>query len=154
MERGNQWGTAEFKTLEQLMDAVAHLFGGLIREGDRQDVARPDAALSDDIGDAMSNYARLARARARQNQQRPVARTDCLALLFVELRKKIQDLSFAFEELHGALMFLGRLKRTKRTEVSALTRLWIFLAGVKTILTRLQSPDHPTVTLSPLRKVI
>jgi hypothetical protein len=82
----------------------------------------------------MRNDARLAGTRTGQDQQRPVARSNCFALLFVKLRKKIQDLSFAFEELHGALVFLCGRKCVEGAEVSALAGFWVFLARIETVL--------------------
>ena len=50
--------------------ALAHLGSRLVREGDRQDLARPRAARGQQVGDAMREDAGLTGARARQDQQR------------------------------------------------------------------------------------
>jgi len=45
------------------MDALTHLVGGLVGEGDTEDVARHDAHLVDEVGKASGEGARLARPR-------------------------------------------------------------------------------------------
>ena len=44
-------------------DAVLHLVGGLVGERDGQDLERADAVLADQVGDAVGEHPRLARAR-------------------------------------------------------------------------------------------
>jgi hypothetical protein len=70
----------------QLLDAPAHLFGGLIGEGHGQDALRRHApaqqmryAVGDDPG--------LARARPSQDQQRPRGMEHAILLLGVEIRE-------------------------------------------------------------------
>ena len=55
---------------EQRLDALAHLLGRLVGEGDGEDLVRTRESLGDQIGDAMRDDARLARARAGEDQQR------------------------------------------------------------------------------------
>src|ERR1700738_105710 len=92
MESGNQRGTAEFKAFEKFVDAVAHFFRGFVGERYGKDVTRPDATLGDDIGNTMGDDARLPGAGARQNQEWAIAGSDCFALLFVKLGKKLDHL--------------------------------------------------------------
>jgi hypothetical protein len=66
--------------LKERLDALAHLRGGLVREGDREDLGGPDAALEDQPGDPARDHARLARPRPGQDQERPLAVRDGLAL--------------------------------------------------------------------------
>ena len=61
------------------LDALAHLAGGLVGEGDGEDVAGPDALL-EQVGDAAGDDARLAAAGAGQDEQRPFDVRDGLAL--------------------------------------------------------------------------
>ena len=61
------------------LDAAAHFVGGLVREGQREDVL-PGDALFQQPGDAMRDHAGLAAARAGQNQQGPVEVRNRLAL--------------------------------------------------------------------------
>src|SRR5436190_16297793 len=89
MKRGNQRRAADLEPFDQFSDPIAHLFGGFVRKGDGENVARPHAAFGNQIGDAVSDYSRLSRSRAGQNQQRSIAGSYGFALLFVELRKKI-----------------------------------------------------------------
>ena len=65
-------------------DPLAHLGGGLVREGDGEDLPRPDALDADEVGDPMGQDARLAAAGAGQDQQRPLGRRDGPRLLRVE----------------------------------------------------------------------
>ena len=54
---------------QQIGDAIEHLARGFVREGEQQNVARVDPVL-EQIGDAISERARFARARARDDEQR------------------------------------------------------------------------------------
>ncbi len=69
---------------EQLLDAFAHLAGGLVGEGHGQDLFGRDAAGADQIGDAVHEHARLAAARAREDQQRALGDLDRAALLRIQ----------------------------------------------------------------------
>jgi hypothetical protein len=73
---------------EQHLDALAHLLRRLVREGDGQDLARARDVRLHEPGDAVGQDARLARPRAGQHEQRPVAVHDRLALLGVEPREQ------------------------------------------------------------------
>ena len=57
---------------EQRADALAHLLGGLVGEGDRQHLARAREAAADQVRDAVRDDAGLAGPRAREDQQGPV----------------------------------------------------------------------------------
>ena len=57
----------------QRADALFHLVGGLVGEGDGQDLERRDVLLSDEPGDAMGEDARLAGAGTRHHQLRTAA---------------------------------------------------------------------------------
>ena len=69
---------------DQRADALLHLARGLVGEGDGQDLPGPGAPRGEDVGEAGRQHARLAGARARQHQHRPVDRHHGLALLLVE----------------------------------------------------------------------
>jgi hypothetical protein len=47
-----------------------------------------------------------------------------------------------FKVLHCLLVFLRRSFCLKAAEISSLTRLGIFLAGIKPVLAGFQFPDH------------
>ncbi len=64
--------------------ALAHLRGGLVGERDGQDLADADVAGGQQVGDAAGQHRRLARARARDDQQRRALVQHRLALLRVE----------------------------------------------------------------------
>ena len=61
-------------------DAGLHLVGGLVGEGDGQDLERADALLLDEPGDAPGEDPRLARAGAGEHEQRPAEVGDRLLL--------------------------------------------------------------------------
>ena len=71
---------------DQRQDALAHLGGGLVGERDGQDLPGPHALDADQVGDPMGQHARLAAARAGQDEQRPLRRGDGAGLLGVEPR--------------------------------------------------------------------
>ena len=69
---------------DELFDALGHLGGGLVGEGDGEDGVRRDTALLDEIGDAVRDDARLARARSGKDEHRTVDGLDCLTLLGIK----------------------------------------------------------------------
>ncbi len=72
---------------EQVVQARAHLRGGLVRERDREDLVRLHAARADQVRDAVREHARLPGAGARDDEQRPFRREHGLALGVVQLRQ-------------------------------------------------------------------
>jgi hypothetical protein len=52
------------------------------------------------------------------------------------------ELSRSLEVLHRSFVFLGARQRGERPEILPLTRLGVFLAGVKPVFSRLQFSDH------------
>ena len=69
---------------DERFDALPHLGGRLVRERDREDLARPGLAGLEQAGDATGEHARLARARTRHDQQRLPTVDDSLTLLGIE----------------------------------------------------------------------
>ena len=63
---------------------LAHLSRGLVGKGDGEDLPRTDTEVGDHVGDAIGEHARLARAGAREHQERPLSGEDGLALGGVE----------------------------------------------------------------------
>ena len=57
---------------ERPLDARLHLAGGLVREGDREDLVRLHAAGGQQVRDAVGEDARLPRAGAGDHEQRPL----------------------------------------------------------------------------------
>src|SRR5579872_692907 len=91
--------------------ALLHLTGGLVGEGYRQDAPRRDAAIVDEMGNAMREHTRLAGARARKDQTRPLRREDGFALGLVE----------GFDEgTHGVGDTFGVGTLTARKDVSGM----------------------------------
>ena len=68
---------------------LAHLGGGLVGEGDGQDLPDADVAGGQQVGDAAGEHGRLARAGARHDQQRRALVQHGLALLRVEAVEKL-----------------------------------------------------------------
>ncbi len=79
---------------QEVAQTLAHLGGRLVGEGDRQDLPGAHALVVDHVRDAVGEHARLARARAREHEQRPLGALGRLALGGVEGRK-IDDRSRA-----------------------------------------------------------
>ncbi len=69
---------------DQAGDSRTQLGGGLVGEGDGEDLPRPDAADADEICDAMSEDARLAAARPGQDEDWAVCRLNRPLLLRVQ----------------------------------------------------------------------
>ncbi len=69
---------------DQRADALLHLARGLVGEGDGQNLPRPGAARGKDMREPRGQHPRLAGARARQHQHRPVDGHHRLALLRVQ----------------------------------------------------------------------
>ena len=72
---------------QQGVQALAHLRGGLVGEGDGQDLPGAHALVGDHVRDAVREHARLARARAREHEQRPARALGRLPLGGVEGRQ-------------------------------------------------------------------
>jgi len=69
---------------QQMQRAFAHLARRLVRERHGQDLPRLDPQVADQIGDAVREHARLPRAGARQDEQRPFAVCNGRSLLRIE----------------------------------------------------------------------
>ena len=74
---------------EHPLEPLAHLRGGLVGERDREDLVRLDAMRPDQVGDPVREDAGLARARARDDEERPVDVEHCLALGRVEVGEEL-----------------------------------------------------------------
>ena len=68
----------------QEADALAHFARRLVGEGHRQNLVRPGAARSDEMGDARGQDAGLADPGSGEHEHRPVERFDRVALFFVQ----------------------------------------------------------------------
>ena len=68
---------------DESLGAGEHLLRGAAREGEEEDALGRDAAL-DQVRDAVDERARFARARAGDDEQRPVAEGDGARLLRIE----------------------------------------------------------------------
>ena len=88
--KGRDHRLGDAQTADKFFDALAHLGGGLVGEGHRQDGFRHHSHVLDQIGDAVGDDARLAAARAGEDQHRAFGSLDGFALLRVELIEKRQ----------------------------------------------------------------
>ncbi len=70
---------------EHVLQPLAHLARGLVRERDREDLLGLDPVRVDQVRDAVREDARLAGARAGDDEQRPFRREDRLPLGRVQI---------------------------------------------------------------------
>ena len=85
---------------DELLDPLAHLGGGLVGEGDGQDLPRLGPPGGEQVRDAVGEHPRLARPGAGDDEQGATVVQDCLALGGVE----------AGDELLGVLLLPGRVR--------------------------------------------
>jgi hypothetical protein len=69
---------------DELFNALSHLGGSLVGEGDGEYGVRRDSALVDEIGDTVRDDARFARARSGKDEHRTIDGQDCLTLLGIK----------------------------------------------------------------------
>ncbi len=86
-------GLASEEWPRSLFDALAHLAGGLVGEGDGEDGVGRDAFLANEPGDAAGDDAGLAGACAGEDEQRPLGGFNGGALFGIQIGD---------ERLHGA----------------------------------------------------
>jgi hypothetical protein len=79
------------RVAEQELDALAHLLCGLVGEGDGEQLAGTRPPGLHEPGDAVGEHAGLARAGAGQDEQRPFAVRDGVALGRVEALEEGRD---------------------------------------------------------------
>ena len=70
--------------VEERSDTLAHFLGGLVGEGDGEDLVEVGEPAADDVGDAIGDDTGLARAGAREDQQRAFGMEDGVALFRIE----------------------------------------------------------------------
>jgi hypothetical protein len=76
------------RVADHLVQPVLHLAGGLVGKRHGEDVPRRDTQLFEQIGYAMREHARFARAGAGEDQTRTVSGLDGGALNIIELRRR------------------------------------------------------------------
>ena len=82
--KGGDERLGQGRVAEKLLDALGHLGGSLVGEGDGEDGVWRDAALLDEVSDAVRDDARLARAGSGEDEHRAVDGFDGLTLLGIE----------------------------------------------------------------------
>jgi hypothetical protein len=80
VKRGDKRGGAKLLALEKFTDTVAHFAGGFIGEGYSQDIVRLNLFFRDEIRNADSDNARLARTGAGKDKDRAFGRLNGLFL--------------------------------------------------------------------------
>ena len=90
-------------------DALAHLGGGLVGEGDGEDLAGLHAAGGQQVGDPVGEHPGLARARPGDDEQRAALVQDRLALLRVEPLEQGLGVGAVGVAVVGAAPLGGRL---------------------------------------------
>src|SRR5438067_11382220 len=88
MKRRNQRTAARFRR-NQSTNAISHLTGGLVGEGDRQNCPSWNFVGANQMGDPVRDHARLAAARARQDEKRAFAMLHGFSLAWIEALKKV-----------------------------------------------------------------
>ena len=83
-------GLSDGKAANQLVDPFNHLRGSFVGERHCQNGLRHHPQMLDQMGNAVSNDARLPAARARKDEHRAFGSLDGLTLLRVELGEKGQ----------------------------------------------------------------
>ena len=86
---------------------LLHLAGGLVGEGDREDLAGLHVPGAEQVGDAVGEHPRLARAGTGHDEQRAALVDDGLTLRAVEPGEHAVELAPDLT-LRGALEGLGR----------------------------------------------
>ena len=79
----------ERRMAEQLIDALGHLAGGLVGEGDGEDGVGRDAFLADEPGDAVGDDAGFARSGAGKDEQRTFGGFDRGALFGIQIVEEL-----------------------------------------------------------------
>ena len=77
---------------QQRFDPAGHLAGGLVGERDGEQVPRRDALLAREPGDPVRDDARLAASGAGEDEERPVAGGDGLALRGIQIVEEAREL--------------------------------------------------------------
>ena len=72
---------------QQSAQPRAHLVGGLVREGDREDLGRLHATRGDQVPDSIRENTRLPRPGAGDDQHRPLRRENRVALRRIQVRE-------------------------------------------------------------------
>ena len=85
---GGEQGFGQRARAEESVDSLGHLGGGLVGEGDGEDGVGADAALLDEVGDAVSDDARLAGAGAGEQQHGAVDGLNAFLLLRIHVVEK------------------------------------------------------------------
>ena len=73
----------------QRLDPLAHLLRRLVGERDREHLVRLRVAVADEIGDAIRDDARLARAGAGKDEQRPITMQHRFALFRIQFVEEV-----------------------------------------------------------------
>ena len=96
---------------EHPLEALAHLPRRLVRERDREDLVRLHTACPDEMRDPVRQNARLAGARAGDDEQRPLGCEDSLTLRLVE----VGEVGVGGRDAHRPTLAAGMAEAYQRT---------------------------------------
>ena len=114
---------------EAELEAALHLPGGLVREGDGEDLVRLHAAGGDEVRDAVREDARLPRAGAGDDEHRALGGEDGLALR----RVQVGEVLLGGGDRHRVDgIRRGRRSRTRSPDVTASLRVGASLCASST----------------------
>jgi hypothetical protein len=86
---------------DQLIYALGHLRGSLVRERHRQHGISRNPSILNQMSYAVGNYPRFARTSARQDEHRPIHGLNGFALLGIEFGEKIHGLLQDYQGMGG-----------------------------------------------------
>ncbi len=85
---------------EHLLEPLAHLSRGLVRERDREDLVRPHAVRADQVSDPVREHAGLPGARSGDDEERAVDVQNGLALGRIEVGEEV----FVGRDAHASML--------------------------------------------------
>ena len=97
--KGGHHGLLRLIGIDHRRETFAHFFRGLVRESDREDVLRRGAARDEECG-ARGDHARLAAARAGEDEQRALGGSHRALLLGIQIEKS-EGSHFGRREKHA-----------------------------------------------------
>ncbi len=127
---------------QEVSKTLAHLGGRLVGEGDRQDLPGTHALVVDHVRDAVGKHARLARARAREHEQRALGALGRLALGGVEGREE-PPRSTAARQAQGRVLPAGSAGSAGPADVRARPASRSSGLRRKTVAAALMTCDSP-----------
>ena len=89
--KGTDGGLGKRVLTDELVDALGHLGGGFVGEGDGQDAVGGNVLMLDEIGDAIGDDPGFARSGSGQNEHGATHGFHRFTLLRIELGEKVHE---------------------------------------------------------------